>query len=218
MHLGHARTGSFLGVIVVTAAAVLTSTAGPARAADDQTQPAADPDWARSVRNEMIGLELSPMAASFSDGSVEVLPGFGIMARIARRRWMNTYWTPVTTGLFAGKADYGWGGVVQVLTEAGLSWRTPLVTVEAGWGLGVGVVATPVGDACDGTCSVGGYGLLASPVVRAIVRDLSAVSLGLSLRAELPLVPPSHDREGLWGYYVGYGSVLLASVDVGFGS
>lgn len=211
----------YLSACITVAMATLALLPTPA-VADDAVVPAPQPPdtaWARPARNEMVGLELSPVATSFNAFGPEMSTGFGVMLRILRRRWMNTYWTPVTTGLFAGKGNHGWGGVIQVLTEGGLAWRTPVLTVETGLGLGVGLVATAGPGVCDGTCSAGGSGMIASPVVRAIFRDLKAVSLGISARAELPLSSPSRgDSAGPWGYLVTYGSMVLVGVDVGFGS
>jgi hypothetical protein len=181
--------------------------------------PNVDEGWALPVRDEFLGLELSPLAVTFSGypGFPDASGGLGASLRLGRRRWRSTYWTPVTAGTFVGKGVIEQNVLVHVMTEGGLVWRTPSVTLEVGLGLGVGLlVMNTRGGNCDGTCSAGGMGAMASPVVRVVFRDLQSVTVGAVVRAAVPLSSPGRDAP--FGYIQGYGAMMLAGLDVGFGS
>ena len=55
---------------------------------------------------------------------------------------------------------------------------------------------------------------MVSPVVRYLFLDGSNVSVGASVRAVVPLTDPNGDW---FGYYTGFGSILLGAVEFGFG-
>lgn len=123
----------------------------------------------------------------------------------------------VTAGTFVGKGVILHNVLLHVMTEGGLVWRTPSVTLEVGLAVGVGLLVMNVSASnCDGTCSAGGMGAMASPVVRVVFRDLESVTVGAVVRAVVPLSSPG--REAPFGYLQGYGAMMMAGLDVGFGS
>ena len=138
------------------------------------------------------------------------------MVRGPRLRWTNAYWTPVEAGLFVGAPDQVSNVILaHVQTEGGV--RLPLSggeALELGLAAGFGILAIPYAVDCDGTCDVGGVGILVSPVARYLFHTDSHWSVGAVLRGVVPLLAP-HDR--VFGYITGRGAILLGGVDVAFG-
>jgi hypothetical protein len=141
--------------------------------------------------------------------------GVGGMLRFGRHRWSRGYFTPVELGGFVTVS----GDLVislRALTEGGAVFRGGLGVLEVGLGVGAGLLGIAHGDNhCDGTCLIGGKGVLLSPVVRYLFNDTTRVPVGIVLRGEVPLLEPSG---GGFGYFTGWGSQVLLGLDLGVGS
>jgi hypothetical protein len=158
----HRRAG---GAAALVAGALAASAATLAFAADATAE--------RRLRVEWVGVELSPLSvttghAPARDVGLAVHAGLGGTLRAFRLRWTNAYWTPLEAGLFVGSRDQV-GNVIlaHVQTEGGV--RLPLgggQAVELGLAAGAGILAIPYSVDCDGTCVVGGVGIVVSPVAR----------------------------------------------------
>jgi hypothetical protein len=167
------------------------------------------------LRQESVGLELTPFAGLRTNSGSSVTAGLGGAVRLMRHRWGAGYWTPIQAGLFVGGDGLTHVILAHVMTEGGAVLRAGSVALEVGLGLGAGILGIAVGDTCDGTCRAGGKGAFVSPVVRLLFREAAPYSLGVVLRAEVPLAVPS--GEG-FGYFVAYGTMVLLGFDVAYGS
>jgi hypothetical protein len=175
---------------------------------------------------DWIGLELSPIALnagaptassgiSTSPPRYSVAPGATL--RVGQHRWPSLYWTP-------GEATFAFGArnapgapivLAAVQTEVGLILAAGEQTVfEAGLAAGVGGVAIEVAYDCDGTCTIGGFGVMASPVLRLGHRweGRAVKSAGVFARAAVPL-----QTKNFLGYNSGWGALFLFGVDLAFG-
>jgi hypothetical protein len=87
--------------------------------------------------------------------------------------------------------------------------------LEIGMAAGVGVLAVEYAEVgCDGSCDVGGAGVMFSPVVRYLLRDGPGWTMGATVRAAIPLHVPSGD----WvGHYSGRAVLYLVGFDVALG-
>src|SRR6185503_18162291 len=85
-----------LGAAVLVAR-LITFAAGVARAdgavAAGVTQPGV-------LRQEGVGLELTPVVGVLADQRSGVVAGIGGTVRLMRHRWTRFYWTPLQAGLF----------------------------------------------------------------------------------------------------------------------
>ena len=80
---------------------------------------------------------------------------------------------------------------------------------------GVGVLAIQYAESgCDGSCNVGGAGVMLSPVVRYLFRDGPGWTMGATLRAAIPLHVPSGDW---FGHHTGRAVLYLVGFDVALG-
>jgi hypothetical protein len=186
----------------------LMAVAAPARAADDEVP--------QPLKQEYVGLEAHVLSLAQGNG-VNPRPGLGLggMLRFGRHRWSHGYITPFELGGFVGGAD---GDIIsfRALTEGGAVIRGDLGVLEVGLGVGAGLLSIAHGDNhCDGSCLIGGKGVLLSPVVRYLFRETTRYPVGVVLRGEVPLFEPSGSA---WGYYTGWGSQVLLGFDVGVGS
>jgi len=183
-----------------------------ARAEESATVPGSAP------AQEWIGVEL--MGVSLGLGSdvrgtpERVQYGAGATIRLLRRRWSSFYVTPVEAGFYV-TPEHG-ATLLHAMVEAGYVAPGRLHALELGLGAGVGILALEIpGAICDGSCDLGGAGALLSPVVRYRIVERPRWTLGAALRGVLPLHVPS----GEWlGHFVGRGAMVVAALDVGFGS
>ena len=105
--------------------------------------------------------------------------------------------------------------MVDAQLEAGLVLPRPFRRLEVGLGAGIGVLAIAYASICDGACKIGGSGPLFSPVVRYLFMDGPKMTVGASVRA---LIPVQIGRGNWSGYFTDTGQLLLAAIDVAFGS
>lgn len=185
--------------------------AGPAAEPDQRSRtPPLHTPW------EWVGLELTPVGygvgdVTFKDGYSRLLLGPGGTLRLLRRQWTDAYFTPLLLGLFVPKRGDGGFGHAQV--EGGAIF--PLGNghrVELGLGLGVGVLIIEYGNGNDGSRTMGGVGLLVSPVARYRV-DLGpdqVIGVGIRLAVPIPISQGSETPD--------HGALLLAGLDLGLGS
>lgn len=104
--------------------------------------------------------------------------------------------------------------MAHVQTEGGLVVPGTDRRLEIGLGAGAGILAMKYGDDCDGSCDVGGAGALLSLVARYLFVDRPHFTAGASVRAVMPL---NRARGEYIGHNIGWGAVLLAAGEVGFG-
>jgi hypothetical protein len=202
------RSPAVLGV-----AAVVVLSVGAPRA---QAHPSLD--W--------IGLELSPIALNAgsptANSGIKTSPprysvAPGLTLRVGQHRWPSFYWTP-------GQATFAFGArnapgapivLAAVQTEIGLILPAGEHDVfEAGLAAGVGGLGIEVAYDCDGTCTIGGFGVMAAPVLRLAHRweGRAVKSAGVFARAAVPL-----QTKNFLGYNSGWGALFLLGVDLAFG-
>jgi len=201
-------------------AAALAASASAAKAAEEVGAPES-----HAQIQEVIGLELTPVSlaltqapASWEGGAApsRVQAGPGGVIRLLRHRWTHAYIIPLAAGVYVsvGTSPARNTILARLQTEAGVIVPGTGRRLELGLAAGTGMLAMAYGNHCDGTCVIGGRGLIASPVARYLFRDGPAVTVGASVRAIIPLAEPH--GEG-WGWFTGYGSILLGAVEFGFG-
>ena len=175
------------------------------------TARADEPDGTVTLRQEYVGVEL----AALSVGTDAAGPGFGGTLRIGRRRWSHGYWTPLQFGIFAGGDDFDETIVVKAQTEAGALFHSPAGALELGLGIGGGFVGMKTSESgCDGACGTGGAGVLLSPVLRYVFHDGGTHTVGIFIRAEVPL----EAKEGEALFYIrDFGWTSLIGFDLGGG-
>jgi hypothetical protein len=168
---------------------------------------------------EWLGLELSVL--SFNDGTAwgdpqrRDPPGFslgaGLDLRLFRFRHRFGYWTPLAVGLFWGRLGAN-TNLLQARTEAGLVFQRRSAALEFGLGLAYGGAGVVYAKDASGGRTIGGRGLLVSPVVRLIVARGPHRSWGGFCRLVVP-----NNEEGFGG--AGYGALdlYLCGLDLGFG-
>jgi hypothetical protein len=204
-----------LRLLVLASAAMAVLGAAPARA--DQ------PVVGTVLRQGWIGAEVAPL--SFNQGSgprdhpSRVQPGVGLTLRLFRHRWLNgPYWTPVQVGGFFGwGADGDWTFFVGAQTEVGGVLRIGDQVLELGVGLGGGILGIRHGKINTYDLGVGGIGWMASPVARYLFREAHSHTLGLVVRAQIPVssLPPQNTEVPV--SYDGRGMLFLLAFDVGVG-
>ncbi len=169
------------------------------------------------LQRESFGFELSPLVwnafrtpVDYPPPTVSYRPALAV--RLHRLRVEHGYWTPAHLGFAWGMGGES-GLLLQLGTEFGWVHRGS-GTLELGLGLGFGLfqVETP-SPFCDDPCTLGGDGLLVSPVVRYLFHDQhDRLSLGLYARA---IVPASQNTFAQ--HRTGRATGLLVGLDVGLG-
>jgi hypothetical protein len=164
------------------------------------------------LEQEVVGLEVTPLAKVFSRHNNEAVVGVGATLRFARRRWHTWTWTPVALGYFGGGQRLEEFIRGTAVTEVGKIFRPGPVAIEAGLGLGVGglLITQRVDQNCDGTCFGGGVGFFASPVVRVLFRERAPYTLGAVMRVDLPIAFGNP-------HFITYGAMALLGLDVAWG-
>jgi hypothetical protein len=204
-------------LLLAVAVLVLGASAGSAAATepDASVQDAKRPSAAGPLKQEYAGIEASPLGIVFGDAPVtpsRYQPGGGAIFRFGRYRWRYAYLTPAELGFFFSSETI----LLHAQIETGLVLPGPLSRLEVGLGAGLGLVRIAYANTgCDGTCSIGGVGPLFSPLVRYLFVDDPKLSVGASVRALIPVMTPTGDW---FGYFTGAGQIVLAAVDVAFGS
>ena len=205
---------------------VAALTAGPvtARAVEGEDAEAGAP-VATGLSFEYFGLEVTPGSIMLTDPPVfegEAPPpraqiGGGITIRAIRRRWEYGYVTAVQAGFYVStKSGSGQDTIVARLEmEGGGIVPGTDRRLEVGLAAGIGVLGIGYASHCDGTCRKGGSGGMISPVVRYLFVDGPRATIGASLRAIVPL--STSGGEACFGYCTGFGSIMLGSVEFGFG-
>ena len=101
-------------------------------------------------------------------------------------------------------------------TEGGGILRLGDHVLEAGLGVGAGILSIRYAQINTYPLGIGGIGWMLSPVVRYLFREARSHTLGLVLRAEIPLsLPPANTEFPV--SYKGRGMLFLLAFDVGFG-
>ena len=202
-----------IGSAALVGVKILTLATGFARA-DDGTGAV---DFAAGVapppaplRQEVIGLEVTPVVAYFSDWTRGLTTVPGATLRLGRHRWSNRYWTPIMAGYFRSNGEEGMLAG-HLLTEYGGVMHVGRFAFEAGLAAGVGVlmIAQP-GLTCDG-CAAGGAGVFASPVIRMLFLESAPFTLGVVVRASLPVVRSGSPDLSRWG------TTVMVGLDIGTG-
>lgn len=193
-------------VLIHVAAVLLALSGGRARA--DSTS---DDASTVHLRQEIAGVELAP----FSVGSGASDLGIGATLRLGRHRWPGFYWTPIQGGFFAGGSGFKETILMKVQTEVGLVLRYGIGTLEAGLGVGPGLVSMRTApNGCDGSCGVGGQGIMLSPLARFLFRDRASHTVGMFIRAEVP-VGSTHGESII--ALRGFGMAVLCGLDLAGG-
>jgi len=194
---------------VLAAAILATLSTSAARAAEAGDQPAHSP----LLRQEIAGLELMPLSVGTAGGGSL---GLGATLRLGRHRWPHFFWTPVQGGLFVGGPDSERIILLKIDTEAGLVLRSDIGTIEAGLGAGWGTLSMEDRSffCNDGSCGVGGAGIMLSPVVRFLVRERSTHTVGAFIRAAIPV---GETRGDTLIYLKGFGMAFLVGLDLAAG-
>jgi len=194
-------------LVALTASALIATAASNVEASPGAPAP--------ERRAELVGLELDALSLSLaSPVDSHVTAGVGGMLRFGKLTWTHAYWTPVELGAFGGGSGLSDVIVVRLLTEGGVRVGGAFGIFELGLGAGPGLVAIVTPGLCDGTCLLGGGGLVLSPVLRYLVVDLAPVPLALVARGE---VPTNTHQELPFGYARAYGAAVLLGVEVGSG-
>lgn len=179
-----------------------------------------------SLQREWVGVELAPLSMNLGSAPSGMAPdrfqpGFGGTVRLLRRAGERFYWTPLMVGLFVAPTHLDdtlrtstETIFAHVQTEAGVRRATAAGTFELGLAAGAGLVSIPYANTCDGTCVLGAKGMVLSPVVRYLVRDRAPATVGVSLRAVLPLLEPHGE---LYGSFTGRATMFLLALDLGLG-
>ena len=184
---------------------------------------AEQPAFGTVVRQEWIGAEVANLSFNLGsppygdDHPSRLQPGVGLQLRLFRHRWRNgPYWTPLQMGSYYGWGrDGDWTFFAGAQTEVGGVLRIGDQILELGLGAGFGMLAIRYGEINTSALVLGGLGLMASPVVRYLFREARSHTLGLVVRAEIPLSPPPESAEH--PAYGGRGMLFLLGFDAGFG-
>jgi hypothetical protein len=216
------RSRSSLVGLLAAATLVATATLCSGRACAEEA-PAASASVEPSSRltQEWFGLELTPLSVALTGTPCcrlgaslsPVQAGPGATLRLLRHRWEHAYIIPIEAGFYVGQTGSG-TSFLHVQTEGGLVVPGTDRRLEVGLGVGVGMLGMTYATDCDGTCTVGGAGALASLVARYLFVDGPHFTAGASVRAVLPL---NRTRGEYLGHITGWGGMLLASAEVGFG-
>ncbi len=201
--------------LALTAGVVLTAWSRTTHGADGDTSAAAS----AALRQEWIGLELTPASMSIPSGPCCNRPGgvdryqagFGGSVRLLRYRWEHAYIIPIQVGLYVSSGNETIFAHVE--TEGGVIVGAAR-RLELGLGAGVGALAMRYGTGCDGTCNLGGAGWLVSLAARYLFIEGPKMTVGAGARLVVPLGTP--DGEFL-GYFIGDGMMILGAIEVGFG-
>jgi hypothetical protein len=208
----HGRT-----LLVLAVGALMAGRARATRAAEAELAAPGKP----RLGLEWVGLELAPVSVATSSPPADGRPdqsfsalqaGPGGNIRLLRLRWEYAYVIPIVAGLYVS------GGTDTIFahaqTEGGVIVPGTERRLELGVGLGVGVLAISYARGCDGSCVIGGQGLMASLAARYLFWSRPTVTVGINMRVMLPLAVP--EGEGL-GYYTGYSGLVMSALEVGFG-
>jgi hypothetical protein len=212
------RRASVLAVV----AAALSAPAAVAQASETPTATttASEAGQGSPLEQEWVGIEIAPLSFALGtarDGSSpeRARVGLGGTLRLLRHSWTHAYIIPLEAGVFVA----GSGGAIilaHVQTEAGVVLTGPLRGLELGMGAGAGILAMSYGNNdCDGSCNLGGAGPLLSPVVRYLLGDGPRFTMGVTVRAVIPLHVPDGNY---FGYFTGPGTLVLAGIDLAIGS
>jgi hypothetical protein len=213
------RVVVFLAGVILS---VMTITLSPRRAfADGAPGTSADPSSPSRLTQEWIGLELTPLSLALTgtpccrtNASLSpVQAGLGVSLRLLRHRWDRAYIIPIEAGYYAGTTGSG-TRFIHVQAEGGVVVGGTDRRLELGLGIGAGILGMDYASDCDGTCDVGGAGALLSLVARYLFVDRRYVTVGANVRAVLPL---NRTKGEYFGHITGWGGMLLAAVEVGFG-
>jgi hypothetical protein len=209
-------------LLAVVAGAVL---AVPPRARAAQAEEAEEADATATatatLTREWVGLELTPVSLATSDppndgrgdGSFKTFQaGPGGNVRLFRFRREYVYLIPILAGLYVSSGN----GTIfaHMMTEGGLIVPGTGRRLELGAGLGLGILAMHYSVDCDGSCTIGGNGLMASLAARFLFWNGPGLTAGINVRAIVPLAEPSGQ---VFGYYRGHSSVVMGALEVGFG-
>jgi hypothetical protein len=201
--------------LALTAVVVLTAWSRTTHGADGETSAAAS----APLRQEWIGLELTPASMSIPSGPCCNRPGgvdrfqagFGGSIRLLRYRWKHAYIIPIQAGIYVSSGDDTIFAHVEV--EGGVIVGAAR-RLELGIGAGVGGLAMRYGTGCDGRCNLGGAGWLVSLAARYLFIEGPKMTVGAGARLVVPLGTP--DGEFI-GYFIGDGMMILGGIEVGFG-
>ncbi|HEY0713480.1 MAG TPA: hypothetical protein VGF45_12455 [Polyangia bacterium] len=172
------------------------------------------------VRHERLGVEGAPAwvnlfrltrpAALLHPSPQRVSVGFVGTVRFLRRDGQHWYFTPLQVGV--GLANPGLSTLAHATTEFGLGVWPAGRRAEVGLAVGAGWVSVSYGTGCDGGCSVGGYPIVASPVIRMSLLTREDLTLKASVRAFIPM-SRSWDS---FSHFVGHAIPIFGGVDVSF--
>jgi hypothetical protein len=204
--------------LVAVAAGALLAAPAPARAADAEVSA---PAAAATLRREWVGLELTPVSYATSQPPLDGRPGRSFSAlqggpganiRLFRYRGQYAYAIPVVVGLYVSNGGrtiaahaMGEGGVIVPGTDRRL---------ELGVGVGLGILAMSYSSGCDGSCIIGGTGMMASLAARFLLVNGPKLTAGVGARMIMPLAEPH--GEG-FGHYTRHSSVVMGALEVAFG-
>jgi len=184
--------------ILLTVALGLLSAAPPLNRCASAAETASD------NRNEWVGLEVSPLLFGQSLGTAKAgwnderefqttlqLGSFGTL-RLLRLNRERYYWTPMQMTLGTTYPQERLSIPAMISTEVGARWKLAGGSaVEFGTAAGAGVILIDYGlGLCDGSCLVGGYGALLSPVFRWRAAHRGRFQGGFVSRALVPLLSP----------------------------
>ena len=205
-----------LSALAAGAGAVLAASAG-ARAAET----AVGSPEAATLQKEWVGLELTPVSFATSEPPRDSRPnrsfsalqgGPGGTIRLLRYRWEQAYIIPFMAGLYV--SDGGKTILAHTAVEGGLIVPGTDRSLEVGVGLGLGILAMQYATGCDGSCIIGGTGVMASVAARYLFWNAPTLTAGIAARMIIPVVEPM--GEG-FGNYTGWSSVVMGALEVGFG-
>jgi hypothetical protein len=179
-------------------------------------------------RLEWVGVELAPFSTHlgrfpdpFATGRRQPprwALGVGVDVRAFRFVWPEPrfYFAPVQVGAAVSLA----GATTQLYklgTEVGYHLRRGGFVLEAGAGLGLGGLAIEGEGNCDGSCVIGGLGLIFTPVVRVMAEtreDGGGLTAGLLARL---LFPVGGGNDTVLGNFQGRATLILVGLDVSYG-
>lgn len=170
---------------------------------------------------EWIGVELTPASVALSsapcceaDASLSrAAVGFGGGLRALQHRWTHAYLIPLQVDLYvSGTGSHTYLGDARV--EGGAIIPGTDRRLQVGLGAGVGFLVMTYATHCDGSCNLGGAGVVLSPAARYTFLSWSRLAMGASLRALIPLQRPSGE---FFGFYRGDGRMLVGAIDLAFG-
>jgi hypothetical protein len=119
---------------------------------------------------------------------------------------------PVAAGLYVSNGEKTI--FAHARTEGGIIVPGTDRRLELGAGLAFGILAMPYAPGCDGSCVIGGKGMMALLVARYLFWLRPTVTAGVNLRAFLPLSEPTGSG---FGYYTGSSGVIMGALEFGFG-